>query len=47
VWAPGLTDAFGEPLRNTGLRFVNRTSWYRCKPTAEPTTVEAGAARVA
>jgi hypothetical protein len=45
VWAPGLTDAFGEPLRNTGLRFVNRTSWYRCKPTAEPTTVEAGAAR--
>ena len=33
VWAPNLADAYGAPLQATGLRFVNRTAWYRCKPS--------------
>ena len=32
VWAPSLTSPLGEPLRNVGLRVVNRTGFYRCKP---------------
>jgi len=33
VWSPLLTSPLGEPLRNVGLRVVNRTAAYRCKPT--------------
>ena len=33
VWAPALRSPLGEPLRGVGLRFVNRTEHYRCKPT--------------
>ena len=33
VWAPQLASPLGEPLRNVGLRVVNRTMFYRCKPT--------------
>ena len=33
VWAPKLASPLGEPLRDVGLRVVNRTEFYRCKPT--------------
>ena len=33
VWAPALRSPLGEPLKGVGLRFVNRTEHYRCKPT--------------
>jgi len=33
VWSPQLTSPLGEPLRNVGLRMVNRTAAYRCKPS--------------
>ena len=32
VWAPALRSPLGEPLKGVGLRFVNRTEHYRCKP---------------
>lgn len=32
VWAPGLTSPLGQPLKDSGLRFVNRTAHYRCRP---------------
>ena len=32
VWANQLRNALGEPLKDTGLRLVNRTDAYRCKP---------------
>ena len=32
VWASQLTSPLGEPLRDVGLRVVNRTDFYRCKP---------------
>merc|ERR1740117_1394461 len=31
VWSPRLVSPLGEPLRNVGLRVVNRTDFYRCK----------------
>ena len=37
VWAPQLASPLGEPLRNVGLRVVNRTEFYRCKPTTSTT----------
>ena len=33
VWSPLLSSPLGEPLRNVGLRVVNRTTAYRCKPS--------------
>ena len=30
VWSPSLSSPLGEPLRNVGLRVVNRTGSYRC-----------------
>ena len=30
VWAPKLQSPLGTPLKNIGLRFVNRTLAYRC-----------------
>ena len=30
VWAPRLASPLGEPLKDTGLRFINRTAAYRC-----------------
>lgn len=32
VWSPRLTSPLGTPLRNVGMRVVNRTDFYRCKP---------------
>lgn len=32
VWAPRLTSPLGKPLKDVGLRVVNRTSFYRCNP---------------
>jgi hypothetical protein len=34
VWSPVLASPLGQPLRNVGLRVVNRTLFYRCKPSA-------------
>ena len=34
VWSPLLSSPLGRPMRNVGLRVVNRTAAYRCKPTA-------------
>jgi hypothetical protein len=34
VWAPQLSSPLGTQLRDVGLRVVNRTSFYRCKPSA-------------
>ncbi|CAE7690328.1 unnamed protein product [Symbiodinium necroappetens] len=31
VWSPRLTSPLGIPLKNVGLRVVNRTSFYRCR----------------
>lgn len=31
VWSPFLSSPLGEPLREVGLRVVNRTDFYRCK----------------
>jgi hypothetical protein len=31
VWSPLLQSPLGTPLKNIGLRFVNRTDYYRCK----------------
>lgn len=31
VWSPRLQSPLGTPLKNIGLRFVNRTDFYRCK----------------
>ena len=31
VWAPKLASPLGQPLKNVGLRVVNRTESYRCK----------------
>lgn len=31
VWAPKLTSPLGVPLKDNGLRMVNRTTSYRCK----------------
>ena len=36
VWAPKLASPLGAPLRNVGLRLVNRTAFYRCKPGKKP-----------
>ena len=33
VWAPSLASPLGTPLRGVGLRLVNRTEFYRCKPS--------------
>lgn len=32
VWSPHLTSPLGIPIKNVGLRVVNRTAFYRCKP---------------
>jgi len=32
VWSPNLRSPLGLPLKDFGLRFVNRTDFYRCKP---------------
>ena len=32
-WSPQLTSPLGEPLAAVGLRVVNRTEHYRCKPS--------------
>ena len=34
VWSPVLASPLGQPLRDVGLRVVNRTRFYRCKPSA-------------
>ena len=34
VWSAALASPLGERLASTGLRVVNRTDHYRCKPTA-------------
>ena len=31
VWANQLRNALGQPLKDTGLRLINRTDTYRCK----------------
>eukprot|EP00929_Paragymnodinium_shiwhaense_P075772 TRINITY_DN38784_c0_g2_i1.p1 TRINITY_DN38784_c0_g2~~TRINITY_DN38784_c0_g2_i1.p1 ORF type:complete len:453 (+),score=65.79 TRINITY_DN38784_c0_g2_i1:75-1433(+) len=31
VWSPRLTSPIGQPLKDVGLRLVNRTEFYRCK----------------
>jgi len=31
VWSPGLKSPSGTPLKNVGLRVVNRTNFYRCR----------------
>jgi hypothetical protein len=31
VWSPRLSSPIGQPLKNVGLRVVNRTEFYRCK----------------
>ena len=31
VWAPRLTSPLGQPMKDVGLRVVNRTEFYRCK----------------
>jgi len=36
VWSPSLSSPLGKPLRNVGLRLVNRTEAYRCKPRLAP-----------
>lgn len=41
VWSPRLTSALGTPLKDVGLRVVNRTSFYRCK------TPDAGLTQIA
>ena len=33
VWSPKLLSPLGEPLASTGLRMVDRTGHYACKPT--------------
>lgn len=33
VWSPALASPLGLPLRNEGLRVINRTEFYRCKPS--------------
>lgn len=33
VWSPRLTSPLGEALAAVGLRVVNRTEHYRCKPS--------------
>jgi len=33
VWSPLLSSPLGQPLRDVGLRVVNRTATYRCKPS--------------
>ena len=30
VWSPFLTSPAGDPLKDVGLRVVNRTDFYRC-----------------
>mmetsp|Transcript_34628 Transcript_34628/g.77412 ORF Transcript_34628/g.77412 Transcript_34628/m.77412 type:complete len:234 (+) Transcript_34628:639-1340(+) len=32
VWSPRLASPLGLPVKNVGLRIVNRTEFYRCKP---------------
>ncbi len=32
VWSPSLSSPLGTPLRSVGLRLVNRTGAYRCRP---------------
>lgn len=34
VWSPRLSSPLGQSLRDVGLRVVNRTTAYRCKPTS-------------
>ena len=36
VWAPRLASPLGKPLKDVGMRVVNRTGWYRCKPGGSP-----------
>jgi len=31
VWSPYLTNPIGQPLKDIGLRVVNRTDYYRCR----------------
>lgn len=31
VWSPLLTSPTGTPMKNVGLRVVNRTDFYRCR----------------
>merc|ERR1740121_739138 len=31
VWSPNLRSPLGRPLKDVGLRVVNRTEFYRCK----------------
>lgn len=31
VWSPAFVSPLGTPLKAVGLRFVNRTDWYRCR----------------
>eukprot|EP00439_Symbiodinium_sp_Y106_P080098 s234_g18.t2 len=31
VWSPRLTSPLGIPMKNVGLRVVNRTTFYRCR----------------
>ena len=33
VWSPALASPLGQPLRDVGLRVINRTRFYRCKPS--------------
>ena len=31
VWSPVLTSPMGKPMKDVGLRVVNRTDFYRCR----------------
>jgi hypothetical protein len=35
VWSPYLSSPVGQPLKNDGLRVVNRTSFYRCRDNSK------------
>lgn len=35
VWSPRLRSPLGQPLKDVGLRVVNRTAFYACKPQGE------------
>jgi hypothetical protein len=35
VWSPRLASPMGLPLRDVGLRVVNRTEFYRCRPNGD------------
>jgi len=39
VWSPRLSSSLGRPLKDVGLRVVNRSEFYRCKSTEKAVSI--------